>query len=492
MFLNDYGLEKAKSLKEGDMVSWNSSGGRATGKVIHVMDYGTLDIPNTKFKIKGEKDNPAVLIQLYRDGKETDIQVGHKMSSLTKSLDEQLLKHGSHNQKTHAGSRGRGSGGAGSANETAKPNDSEKYYDAGYDDALMEDIDEQLFGADEEFEEVLTDLEDELGISRGLDGAARQNRNVRAPDQIKEQIKYVTTAQDSLGRARTSVDEASRPVDTDALFDTHIGDVTRAQNHLEDAINELGNGDNSVQGLQSTLRDALGELRDYGDQLDERALKKNLVSKHASHNQSSHGKGGGAETSGTKSFTPAKISAKDIKVGDRLDKAGKTRVHAVKMIGDKIAVGIRTRGSRGGGFKSWNPEEDITVFRKVVETGLLKHGSHNQKTHAGSRGRGAGGSGSGSSATRPTPTTMPFRPTGKDKLDEALFTRLDRKESNAAYVNGWKQGQAQSKDDKLFNAANSWIDMTDKAINEGKMPNDGFLLETARAVGLVNGMLQAK
>ncbi len=391
MFLYNSALNKAKSLKEGDMVSWNSSGGRATGKVIHVMDYGTLDIPNSKFKIKGEKDNPAVLIQLYRDGKETDIQVGHKMSSLTKSIDEQLLKHGSHNQKTHAGSRGKGAAGAGGASATAKPNDSEKYYDAGYDDALMEDIDEQLFGADEEFEEVLTDLEDELGISRGLDGAARQNRNVRAPDQIKEQIKYVTTAQDSLGRARTSVDEASRPVDTDALFDTHIGDVTRAQNHLEDAINELGNGDNSVQGLQSTLRGALGELRDYSDQLDERALKKNLVNKHGSHNQASHGRKGGGRASSSQS----------------------------------------------------------------------------------------------------APSAMPFRTTGKDKLDEALFSRLDRKESNAAYVRGWKEGQAQSTDDKLFNAANSWIDMTDKAVNEGKMPSDGFLLETARAVGLINGMLQA-
>ena len=113
MFLYNSALNKAKSLKEGDMVSWNSSGGRATGKVVHVMDYGTLDIPNTKFKIKGEKDNPAVLIQLYRDGKETDIQVGHKMSSLTKSIDEQLLKHGSHNQQSHAGSRGGGLGSAG-------------------------------------------------------------------------------------------------------------------------------------------------------------------------------------------------------------------------------------------------------------------------------------------------------------------------------------------------------------------------------------------
>ena len=117
MFLNDYGLEKAKSLKEGDMVSWNSAGGTATGKVVHVMDYGTLDIPNVKFKIKGEKDNPAVLIQLYRDGKPTDIQVGHKMSTLTKSLGEPLLKHGSHNQSSHGR---KGGGGAGGGKDSAQ------------------------------------------------------------------------------------------------------------------------------------------------------------------------------------------------------------------------------------------------------------------------------------------------------------------------------------------------------------------------------------
>ena len=88
MFLYNTALNKAKSLKQGDMVSWNSSGGTATGKVVRVMDDGILDIPNVKFKIKGEKDNPAVLIQLYRDGKPTGTQVGHKMSSLSKSLEK--------------------------------------------------------------------------------------------------------------------------------------------------------------------------------------------------------------------------------------------------------------------------------------------------------------------------------------------------------------------------------------------------------------------
>lgn len=95
----DKAMKKALSVKEGDMVSWDSSGGTASGKVVHVMDYGTLDVPNTDFKIKGEKDDPAVLIQLYRDGEPTDTQVGHKMSTLKKNSN--LAKHGNHDQRTH-------------------------------------------------------------------------------------------------------------------------------------------------------------------------------------------------------------------------------------------------------------------------------------------------------------------------------------------------------------------------------------------------------
>lgn len=95
----DKAMKKALSVKEGDMVSWDSSGGTARGKVVHVMDYGTLDVPNSSFKLKGEKDDPAVLIQLYRDGKPTETQVGHKMSTLKKNFD--LAKHGNHDQRTH-------------------------------------------------------------------------------------------------------------------------------------------------------------------------------------------------------------------------------------------------------------------------------------------------------------------------------------------------------------------------------------------------------
>jgi hypothetical protein len=124
-----YSMKKALSVTSGDMVTWNSSGGSASGKVIRVVSSGKINVPDSSFTFEGTEDEPAALIQLYRDGKETDIQVGHKMSSLTKSLDEQLLKHGSHNQKTHAGSRGRGgSGGSASSSgsERAPSRDQER------------------------------------------------------------------------------------------------------------------------------------------------------------------------------------------------------------------------------------------------------------------------------------------------------------------------------------------------------------------------------
>ena len=91
-------MEKATSVKVGDMVSWDSSGGTARGKVERVMREGVLGVPKSKFSIKAEPDDPAVLIRIYRDDKETETLVGHKMSTLRKSIVE---KHGSHDQKTH-------------------------------------------------------------------------------------------------------------------------------------------------------------------------------------------------------------------------------------------------------------------------------------------------------------------------------------------------------------------------------------------------------
>ena len=46
------------------------------------MRAGVLGIPKSSFSIKAEQDDPAVLIRIYKDGKETETLVGHKMSTL--------------------------------------------------------------------------------------------------------------------------------------------------------------------------------------------------------------------------------------------------------------------------------------------------------------------------------------------------------------------------------------------------------------------------
>jgi len=71
-----------KALGVGSMVSWNSSGGRATGKIIRIIRDGSYNVPNSDFIINGTSEDPAAVIRLYRDGKPTDTIVGHKLKTL--------------------------------------------------------------------------------------------------------------------------------------------------------------------------------------------------------------------------------------------------------------------------------------------------------------------------------------------------------------------------------------------------------------------------
>jgi HK97 family phage prohead protease len=79
---------KPDALKVGDFVSWNSSGGRARGKIERIVRDGEIKVPNSSFTITGTPDDPAALIVLYRESdgefKATDVKVGHKFSTLTK------------------------------------------------------------------------------------------------------------------------------------------------------------------------------------------------------------------------------------------------------------------------------------------------------------------------------------------------------------------------------------------------------------------------
>jgi hypothetical protein len=71
-----------KAMGVGSMVSWNSSGGRATGKITRIIRNGTFNVPNSDFTITGTPENPAVAIRVYQDGKPTDTIVGHRMNTL--------------------------------------------------------------------------------------------------------------------------------------------------------------------------------------------------------------------------------------------------------------------------------------------------------------------------------------------------------------------------------------------------------------------------
>lgn len=71
-----------KAIGVGSMVSWNSSGGTATGKITRVIRNGSYNVPGTDVTINGTPDNPAAVIRLYRDGKPTDTIVSHRMNTL--------------------------------------------------------------------------------------------------------------------------------------------------------------------------------------------------------------------------------------------------------------------------------------------------------------------------------------------------------------------------------------------------------------------------
>jgi hypothetical protein len=71
-----------KGIGVGSMVSWNSSGGRAQGKITRIIRDGSYDVPGTSVTVTGTPEDPAAVIRLYRDGKPTDTVVAHKIKTL--------------------------------------------------------------------------------------------------------------------------------------------------------------------------------------------------------------------------------------------------------------------------------------------------------------------------------------------------------------------------------------------------------------------------
>ncbi len=71
-----------KAIGVGSMVTWNSSGGRAEGKITRIIRDGRYNVPGTEVTVTGTEDDPAAVIRLYRDGEPTDVIVAHKLKTL--------------------------------------------------------------------------------------------------------------------------------------------------------------------------------------------------------------------------------------------------------------------------------------------------------------------------------------------------------------------------------------------------------------------------
>lgn len=82
------------TLRIGDWVTWNSSGGKAFGKINEIVTDGTINVPDSNFEVTGTAVDPAALIEVYEEVeggfRETEVYVGHKFSALT-NIGEQTV-----------------------------------------------------------------------------------------------------------------------------------------------------------------------------------------------------------------------------------------------------------------------------------------------------------------------------------------------------------------------------------------------------------------
>ena len=72
----------------GDYVEWNSSGGQAYGQVERIERDGEINVPDADVTVNGDADDPAALVEVYREGEEgweaSGVMVAHRFSTLTK------------------------------------------------------------------------------------------------------------------------------------------------------------------------------------------------------------------------------------------------------------------------------------------------------------------------------------------------------------------------------------------------------------------------
>jgi hypothetical protein len=260
-------LEKSKkSISVGQMVSWGSSGGSAKGKVVKIKRKGSIKVPDSSFTITGTKDNPAVLIRVYKDGKPTDTLVGHKMNTLNSikkdignnsSLANDPIKEPMPEEYTR-----KSEGGEKNMSENIEKTTTEP--DPKGDIAVLKSVDSDLARrkitkAIKSLEKALTTIPDTsraasvsvdnatAPVAKAVDGKDVDAKDV-PPAQAKKLAKYLAKASKAIEKAATSIPNAGRAanVSVDNSITKDVGDANDVK----------GDGDNSKPGNPTVSTDA--------------------------------------------------------------------------------------------------------------------------------------------------------------------------------------------------------------------------------------------
>lgn len=76
-------------LSVGDYVQWDSSGGQAYGRVERIERDGQINVPDADVVVNGDAEDPAALIEVYRESEEgweaSGVMVAHRFSTLTRA-----------------------------------------------------------------------------------------------------------------------------------------------------------------------------------------------------------------------------------------------------------------------------------------------------------------------------------------------------------------------------------------------------------------------
>jgi hypothetical protein len=271
------------TLKKGDFVSWNSSGGTARGRIERILTEGTLEVPDSDFSVGATPEDPAVLIRIYRDSgngwEETETLVGHKMSTLRKidslpGATDKVAKQAEDETNIEGGA----------ANMEIEKNDEveaveEVIKSDGCDGNCECNCNKSLEDAELEKADTVEDLAtEEVEEVEELEKAAVSDVEVEEPDFVKMLDDLKTFFGDNITKSaeetKSTVDELSKTIDAriTELADKHDS-LSKAVENIKSAIDTIEKRVDLVEN-----ETAVKKSRDLEGSKEEKTIRKGIWS----------------------------------------------------------------------------------------------------------------------------------------------------------------------------------------------------------------------